>query len=119
MGHIEPFQFLLILDICRGFLLSVLSVQHPPAHCIAISKAILTTFHRQPQWSQEPMGHGLQLDGSTPRQPLMNMGAVRTSDLATLLPIVNRSSRVLACIASNEPSVQTPCRKSESTWSAI
>lgn len=63
------------------------------------------------------MGHGLQLDGSTPRQPLINMGVVRNSDLAALLPIVNRSSRVLACIASNEPSVQTPCRKSESTWS--
>jgi|SRR5258706_14193664 len=54
------------------------------------------------------MGHGLQLDGSTRRQPLMNVGVVRTTDLTALPPTANRSSRVLACIASNEPSAQTP-----------
>ena len=54
------------------------------------------------------MGHGLQLDASCRRQPLMNVGAVRTSDLIALLPTVNRSSRVLACIVSKEPSVQIP-----------
>jgi hypothetical protein len=53
------------------------------------------------------MGYGLQLKGSTRRQPLMNPGAVRTSDLIALLLAVIRNSRILASITSNEPSVQT------------
>ena len=61
------------------------------------------------------MGHGLQLDGSTRRQPLMNVGVVRTTDLTALPAIVNCSSLVLACIASNEPSVQTPF----DSWSKV
>lgn len=102
MGTFGPFQFLYNPNICYGFLLSVLYVVHLVS-LFQRSYPLRSTIRHY-----DPMGHGLQLEGSTRPQLLMNMGAVGTSDLIALFRAVVRNSRILACITSNEASVQTP-----------
>ena len=102
MSTFGPFQFLYNPDICYGFFVFCV-VRHAP--CISIPKVVpLRSTIRH----YDPMGHGLQLEGSTRPQLLMNVGAVGISGLRALFRAGIRNSRILACITSNEASVQTP-----------